>query len=214
MCVCVCACVCDSLKKHSSRTAPLCNPRIEQRTLRHLLTSRNFCLRPSLSSATGRLGSDPLAGELVGCLCFVDAGRSHEVVGQRRGALLLAVQQASVLASVSLAPQVPVGGAGGTRLAASQCTEHTESQEGTPEPGERGSLSKDVCSLLQKETWSLSSKATCSTNSLDMSLRMGTVGISSHRHAGPSAAVGFSPSKSHSSPSLKPLLSDLVVLYF
>lgn len=95
MCVCVCACVCDSFKKHSSRTAPLCNPHIEQRTLRHLLTSRNFCLRPSLSSATGRLGSDPLAGELVGCLCFVDAGRSHAVVGQRRGALLLAVQQAA-----------------------------------------------------------------------------------------------------------------------
>lgn len=77
MCVCVCACVCDSFKKHSSRTAPLCNPHIEQRTLRHLLTSRNFCLRPSLSSATGRLGSDPLAGELVGCLRFVaEAARS------------------------------------------------------------------------------------------------------------------------------------------
>lgn len=116
VCVCVSACVCDSFKNHSSRKAPFCKLLIEQLTLQRLLMSRNFCFRPSLSSvAVEGLGSDPpckpyrwpaiVSWSLAGAMSL----------GSETGGLITDSTASGVFASVSLHPQVPVGGADGTR---------------------------------------------------------------------------------------------------
>lgn len=149
--------------------------------LQHLLTNQNFCFRPLLSSVTVKgLGFDPPCKQTSwpAVISWMLAEAPRSWVRDRRPHCLQHSRQHVCIHFPR--PPSPGGWGRWDQTAASLCTKLTESQERTPELGAPESLSKDVCSLLQKETLSLSSKAACLTNSLDVTLQMRIVGVSSH----------------------------------